>query len=483
MKLFKIMEGIDYKILQGNDVEIKALTIDSRTKSESILFFCIKGFFIDSHSFINDAVYNGTCAVIVEEDNVTFPENITVLKVCKSREALAIATNNFYSNPTNFFNLIGVTGTNGKTSSSYFLESILKDYNKIVGLIGTIETRVDSKKIDISFLTSTTPDTIELYKIFSKMHDEKATDVVMEVSSHALALEKVYGLNYKVAIFTNLTQDHLDMHGTMENYRDTKLKLFNIAENGVINIDDSYGEFFIKNSKCKVMTYSIDKPSDLQAVNIVTKENGTEFDIGISDEVHKFFIPMKGKFVIYNCLGVIGASLILNIPIDIIKLSISKMKDVPGRIQNVENNLGINVIVDYAHSPDGLKNIITAVKDITEGKVITIFGCGGDRDKLKRPIMGKVAGEFSDYCIITSDNPRSENPNKIIENIEVGINETNCEYEKEVDREKAIEKAIHMATKGDSVIIAGKGHETYQIFEKETINFDDVEVARQILIK
>ena len=482
MKLFEIMNGIQYEVIQGNDIEIESLSIDSRVNIFNGLFFCIKGFSVDGHSFIKNVVLEGVAAIVIDSNVDWLPSGITILKVANSREALSIAAGNFYNNPTHSFNLAGFTGTNGKTSSTYFLEAVLQACNKRVGIIGTVGAKICSKEIDIKFATSTTPDPIELQQIFSEMRNERATDVIMEVTSHALMLSKVHGLRYKVAVLTNLTQDHLDVHGTMQDYRNEKAKLFKMCDHAVINIDDEHGKFFVEISECPVMTYGIDNPNgDLKVTNILNVENGTEFDVNIFGKTEHFFIPIKGKFSIYNCLGVIGASLVLNVPIELTKESLSKMKGIPGRIQSIQNDRGINVIVDYAHTPDGIKNIASAVREFTDGKLITVFGCGGDRDKTKRPIMGKTAVEFSDYCIITSDNPRTEDPASILVDIEEDILDFPYKYEKIVDREEAIQRAIFTAERGDSIILAGKGHENYQIFADRTIHFDDAEIVKKYL--
>ncbi len=482
MNLFNLIENIDYEILQGSiQREIKYITIDSRNVRKNTLFVCIEGLTVDGHIFIENAIKSGAVAILVQKDITNIPKDITIIKVNNTRNALSYIASNFYNNPVNKCELIGVTGTNGKTSSTYFMESILKENNKNVGIIGTIDTRINGEKVEIDFATSTTPDSIELQHILNYMVEKNVDNVIMEVSSHALELHKVDGFSFKTSIFTNLTQDHLDLHVTMENYKKAKGKLFAMSQNSIINIDDPAGDYMISCAKGNVITYSIEKESDLQAYNINYSNKGVSFCININNNEEKMFIPIPGKFSLYNALGVIAASLSLGVDIEIIKLGLSKLKGVPGRIQNIENNKGISVIVDYAHTPDSLENIIKTVKEFTKGKVITIFGCGGDRDKGKRSIMGKIAGTFSDICIITSDNPRTEEPENILNEIEEGIKNINENYVKIIDRRDAIEYGIKKASEGDSIIIAGKGHEDYQIFKKETIYFDDCIVAKEIL--
>lgn len=481
MKLLDILGNVKYSIINGEDKEIRDITIDSRKVNQDSLFVCIDGFHADGHKFIFDAYERGASAFLIEKDIADYPKDATVIKVKNSRLALSFMAGNFYENPANKFNLIGITGTNGKTSSTYFLNAVLKEHGHRTGIIGTVETLVDNEPAKTQFATSTTPDSIELQQIFTEMADKKVDDVVMEVTSHALQLNKVCGLNFKVSVFTNLTQDHLDLHGSMEEYKKVKGKLFEMSESSVVNIDDKYGEYMISACSGEFITYSIDKPSNLQAKNIEYYNNKVEFDLSIGVEKHHFVIPIPGKFTIYNALGVIGAAIFMKIPVETIQNAFLTLKGVPGRIQPVPNNRGIGVYIDYSHTPDGLENIISAVRNFTENKVITVFGCGGDRDRTKRPIMGNIAAKNSDFCVATSDNPRSENPEKILADIEPGMKETSTPYVKIVDRKEAIQYAITMANPGDSVIIAGKGHENYQIFADKTIHFDDYEVASEVL--
>lgn len=481
MRLLEILKNLKYTIIQGSDTNIKHISIDSRNIRINTLFICIQGMNVDGHNFINAAISDGAVAIVIDKDIENLPMNATVIKVENSREALSYISANFYNNPVSRLNVVGVTGTNGKTSTTYFMESILREYNCKTGIIGTIDTRINDEPINIDFATSTTPDSIELQQILAYMVEKDVASVVMEVSSHALQLHKVDGFIFEVSIFTNLTQDHLDLHGNMEDYKKAKSKLFTMSKNSIINIDDPIGKFMVEQSRGKVLTYSIEKDSDIKAINIKYSNVGVKFDIKIDNTYHNFVIPIPGKFSVYNALGVIGASIALDIPIEVIKTALSKLKGVPGRIQSIKNNKNLTVIVDYAHTPDGLENILGAVRGFTKGNVITVFGCGGDRDKTKRPIMGEIAGKMSNFCVITSDNPRTENPSVILNEVEVGIKHTNTNYIKIVDRREAIKYAINMATPEDAVVIAGKGHENYQIFANKTIHFDDAEVAMEVL--
>ena len=493
MTLDKLMEGIDYEIICSDNpstlstsstLAISSITIDSRKVEEKGLFICLRGLDVDGHQYINDAYKKGAAAVIIDRDQQSYPEGLVVWKVQNTRRSLSAIAANFYGQPAKNLRLFGVTGTNGKTSVTYIMESILRQVGK-AALIGTVGLRLDDKIVDIPFSTSTTPDPQELHQIFGYIVKNQGRDVIMEVSSHALALHKMEGLFFEVAMFTNLTQDHLDFHGTMENYLAAKAMLFGQCRYGVVNIDDKYSpKIMTIGNPEKWITYGIDNECDIRALHIKDKAEGAVFDIKITGTVIKnFYLPAKGRFNIYNALAAIGAALAVGISMEEIQKGITSFTGVPGRIQSVSNDRGFHVLVDYAHSPDGLVNIINAVRDFTDGRVITIFGCGGDRDVKKRPIMGRIGGELSDHCILTSDNPRSEAPEEIIRHIEEGIKETNCPYDSFVDRREAIFHGITMLQPGDALIIAGKGHEDYQIIGNQTLHFDDVEVAKEALVK
>lgn len=476
MNLSEILNNVDYILLHGGDKNISHISIDSRNIVKDSLFICISGFSTDGHSFINDACEAGATAIITEK-GVMPPVGVTVIKVKESRIALAQIANNFYNNPGKNLKLIGATGTNGKTSITFFIQSIIMAYGKKTGIIGTIKTKIDNDSVNIDFATSTTPDTIELMQILSYMANQKAEYIAMEVTSHALSLYKVESLKFFVSVFTNLTQDHLDLHGTMENYRDAKAKLFTQSNYSVINIDDEYGPHMARIATGKVFSYSIEKQSNIQAKNIRYSPNGSMFNVSVFGSHYPFTLPIPGKFSVYNALGAIGVCYVLGIPIPIIQKALSNLTTVPGRIEKVDNDHNLNIIVDYSHTPDSLKSIILAVRQFTKGNVIIVFGCGGDRDKQKRPIMGQIASNFGDFIIVTSDNPRTEDPNQIIEEIVNGV--INSNYDVIVDRKDAIYQAIKIANPDDSIIIAGKGHENYQIFKDRTIYFNDVEVSKK----
>lgn len=481
MKPGLLIENTGGKVLcNSEDVDITSLTIDSRKAKEGSLFICIKGFTTDGHTYIQKAYEQGCRAFIIERDIDILPENAYVVRVDDSRAALNHIAKAFYNDPSSKLKMIGITGTNGKTSTSYFMEAILKQAGIKTGVIGTIEIRVNGKKKDIPFATSTTPDTIELNAILDIMKDE-ASHVVMEVSSHSLELKKVDSIAFDTAIFTNLTQDHLDFHKTMENYCAAKAKLFKMCKKAVINADDPWSDKITEGSKAQITTFSIDKPSDFKAENIQYLMDRVLFTVNIDGKDIPFDLDIPGRFSVYNALGVIAAAYNMGIDIPTIQKGIASIKGVPGRIQEIPNNKGFNVFVDYAHTPDGLENVISAVREFTKGRIITVFGCGGDRDKKKRPIMGDISAKLSDITIITSDNPRTEDPDAILNDIEPAVKAITENYERYVDRKEAIYRAIALAKEGDSVIIAGKGHENYEIFKDKTIHFDDSEVAAQAL--
>ena len=481
------MQDIEYEILKDcnfNEVSVADIVIDSRKVTQNSLFVCLRGSQSDGHDFIFEVAQKGAAAIIVDKLEANYssiPQNLPIIKVNNARRALCVISANFYSRPAKKLRLFGVTGTNGKTSVTYMIENILRQISN-TGLIGTIGLHFNGEPVNIPFATSTTPDPQELHQILDYILQNGGQNVIMEVSSHALKLHKVDGLFFETAIFTNLTQDHLDFHRTMDNYLACKVRLFTRAKNGIINVDDKYSQQIIDLGTCENwITYGIDNDCDIKAVDIKNLDEGSAFSIAINGTLEQFFIPTKGLFNIYNALAAIATALSVDVSLSQIKAGISSFAGVPGRIQIVPNNKGLRVLVDYAHSPDGLVNIINAVRNFTEGKLITLFGCGGERDTEKRPIMGRIAGELSDHCIITSDNPRSESPETIIAQIQDGIKETSCTFDSFVDRKTAISHGISIMQPGDSLIIAGKGHENYQLIGKNTFPFDDFEIAKSIL--
>lgn len=481
MILKSLLKGLDYEVIKGNEEsKVQNIRYDNRKIEQGDAFVCVKGFKVDGHSFIGDAIKKGAKTLIVQED-VSVQEDITIIKVRDTRKALAIMSSNYFGNPKDKLEIIGITGTNGKTTSAFIIKSILEKAGFMTGLIGTIANYIGNKKVDA---VRTTPESYELHELFKNMVDAGVEYCVMEVSSHSLELDRVYGVQFEEGIFTNLTRDHLDFHKTFENYYNAKFKLFERSNHSIINLDDSYGANIVKDIeergvKTKVSTFSIEKESDFKAFEIKSHSNGSEFKVNL-EGIEEFSINIPGEYNIYNSLGCIICAYNLNIPMDKIKEGLSDVV-IPGRCELVakEKNLPYSIIIDYAHTPDGLENILSTVKAFTKNRMISVFGCGGDRDKVKRPQMGKIGCELSDIAIITSDNPRSEEPMDIINDIVKPLNYDN--FIIEVNRKEAIRKAMNMALEGDVIVIAGKGHETYQILKDETIHFDEREVVYDIL--
>ena len=477
MKIEDLLKGLNYTMLSGDkDIEINNLQYDSRKIKTGDMFFAISGFNVDGHNFISKSIKNGAKAVVVEKD-MPMIEGITYIRVENGRRALAIAASNFYNKPSEKMKVIGVTGTNGKTTSAFMLKGILEDKGYKVGLIGTIANYIGDREIHTE---KTTPESLELQQLFSEMVGSNIDYCVMEVSSHSLDLDRVYGIEFSQGIFTNLTQDHLDFHKTFENYFNAKSKLFKMSKHSVVNVDDSYGVQLLEKIDSMVTTYSVEKESDLKGYDINLESTGIIFNLKVNEKVYEVKLPIPGRYNVYNALGCIGAALDEGIDMDAIVAGLSKVT-VPGRCENLTlgMDLGFQVIRDYSHTPDSLKNILENLRELTKGKLICIFGCGGDRDKTKRPIMGNIGTELSDIAIITSDNPRSEDPYMILEDIKAGVKKSN--YKLIENRREAIKTALLLAEKDDIIVIAGKGHETYQILKNETIHFDEKDVVLELI--
>lgn len=460
-------------------IDITSIAYDSRKVKDGSVFVCIKGFETDGHKYAKTAAENGA-AVIVAEDKIDV--DVPVVYVENSRRMMAELSCTFYDNPSSKFSLIGITGTNGKTTITYLIKSILEAAGKQVGIIGTNQNIIGDKVLLTKSTTPTTPNALELQQLFSEMVHYGADYVVMEVSSHALELDRVYGCEFDVGVFTNLTQDHLDFHKTMENYLNAKAKLFKLSKKGVVNFDDDGGKKIVEKAECPdIIKTGLGDGCDIKAENIKITTRGSQFDMIYKGVSYPTRVGIPGEFSVYNAICAAGAALQLGIDIDTIIKGLGEATGVVGRVEVVPTDTDYTVIIDYAHTPDGLENIIRCVKGFAEGRVITLFGCGGDRDNTKRPVMGEIAGNLSDYSIITSDNPRTEDPEQIITEIEAGMKRTSGEYIKITDRRKAIAYALDMAKKGDVIILAGKGQETYQIIGKEKFDFDErIEVYKHL---
>lgn len=481
MKLSEVLNGVEIIGRYGPiNIDIKDVVYDSRKVTPGCVFICISGFKVDGHKYIADAIEKGAVAAVIEKD--VEAEGITIVKVKNTRSIMPNMGSNFYKHPTNKLKLIGITGTNGKTTTTYLIESILEQAHKKASIIGTISIKMGKVEIPSS---RTTPESIDLQQLFREMLDKDMEYSIMEVSSHALDLGRVDNCNYRIGIFTNLTQDHLDYHIDFDNYRNAKKKLFyKTTHANIINIDDMHGRIIadeIKQLKTPLITYGIDHKADIMAKNIKIDVKGVKFTLVTPKYSIELQNKTPGRFSVYNCLAAAAAAYVEGIDKNIIEEGLYNISNVPGRSEVVDIDKPFTVIIDYAHSPDSLENILSSVRQYTKGKIITVFGCGGDREKEKRPIMGEVAGRLSDYCVITSDNPRSEEPESIIKQVEQGIISTNCDYICIENRRDAIKYALAIAREKDVVLLAGKGHETYQVLKDSTIHFDEREVIRELI--
>lgn len=473
MKLKELTQLFDCKCAANGETEITDITYDSRKVRPGSLFVAISGFETDGHTYIPAAVKAGAAAIIGEK---AVECACPYIWVQSSRRALAIAAAQFYNHPEKKLKIIGITGTNGKTTTTYLIRQILALKGIRCDLIGTNQIIIGDTARDS---VRTTPESLEIYKIFSEIEKSGGEYAVMEVSSHSLALDRVYGIPFETAVLTNITQDHLDFHKTMDNYADAKAKLFAMSKTAAVNIDSDYADLICGAAKGKLVTYSIDCPSDIRAQDLQMSERGVIFDVNDRGRITKMRLGIPGKFSVYNALAAMCACKNIGMDDEDIEKGLVLAKPVKGRIEVVHTGTPYTMIIDYAHTPDGLENIIRAVRAFAKGRVITLFGCGGDRDRTKRPIMGKIAEEMSDFVIVTSDNPRTEEPQAIIADILSGMKQGNHTVIE--NRRDAIAYATKTAAAGDVVILAGKGHETYQEIQKVKHDFDERVVIKEIL--
>ncbi len=473
MKLAQLLEGISVqKCTASADLEIGGVCYDSRAVKPGDLYVAIVGYVTDGHKYIASAVANGAAAVLCQ----TAPEqDVPYILVEDSRAALADLGDNWFGHPSEKLTMIGVTGTNGKTTVTYLLKSVLeKTIGAKVGLIGTIQNMIGSEVLPTEH---TTPESFELQALLRQMVDSGCTHAVMEVSSHALVLHRTRHIHFKVGIFTNLTEDHLDFHKTMENYRKAKELLFRDCDTGVFNLDDPAAPLIMESAPCEKLTVSLGKnEADLCARNLRLEPDSVLFDAVIGSEISRFSLGIPGKFSAYNALCVIGAAKALGIPLAQIADALSKSEGVKGRVEVVPTpGKDYTILIDYAHTPDALENVLNAVRDFCPGRLIALFGCGGDRDPYKRPIMGKIGADLADFVVYTSDNPRTEDPSEILKQVVDGAKGTKTPYIVIENRREAIRWAMDHAKKGDIIVLAGKGHETYQIIGKEKTHLDERE--------
>ena len=474
MKLSQLLKGIE--VSGGyNDAEITDVTQDSRNITKGCLFVCIKGNTFDGHSAAAQALQKGAAVVLVERDLGLDAQVITP----NTRAVYSAVCANFFGRPAERLRLVGITGTNGKTTTAFLIKQILDSLGKKTGLIGTVQNMVGSEVYPAKF---TTPDPYELQSLFALMVKAGCEFCVMEVSSQALAQGRVNGIEFEVGAFTNLTQDHLDYHKTFENYFAAKRLLFENCRTAVTNADDPHGLAITNGLACKTVSYAVNtNNADFVAKNVRFKTTGVDYDL-VCDDIARVRCPIPGRFSVYNSLCAAAVCVTLGFELHSVIASLETSHGVKGRIEVVPTpGTDYTVIIDYAHSPDGLDNIISSLREIATGRIVTVFGCGGDRDKTKRPKMGKIAAELSDYCVITSDNPRSEDPSAIINDILEGMKGVSTPFTVVENRKEAIRFAMENAKKNDIILLAGKGHETYQILPTGTIHFDEREAVRDIL--
>lgn len=487
--LNELIRETDVVETRGNtQTAIRGISYDSRKVRDGFAFVCVEGFKTDGHNFVASALSNGAAAIVAQKP-VEVPEGVPLILVRDSRKTLAQMAVAFAGFPSRRLTMVGITGTNGKTTTTYLIEKIFKEAGFKTGLIGTIMNKISDKILPV---TNTTPESLDLQMLLKEMVDAGVSHVVMEVSSHALELDRVAGVEFDTAIFTNLTQDHLDFHDTMENYLQAKTKLFADIDKYhgktrqkycIINADDPGSGSIMEAAAGKVLTYGIENNCDVRAFNISLQANGVAFEVSSPQGDLSLNLHLSGMFNVYNALAAVAAGLAQEIDPDTVKEALESVKGVPGRLEKVDEGEEFSVLVDYAHTPDGLENIIQAARAFARGRVITVFGCGGDRDQTKRPIMGEISARLSDYSVLTSDNPRTEEPLFILSQIEEGVRKAvdRTKYSVIPDRREAIAYSIRMAQPGDVILIAGKGHETYQIVQDKVLHFDDREVASEIL--
>jgi UDP-N-acetylmuramoyl-L-alanyl-D-glutamate--2,6-diaminopimelate ligase len=494
--LGRLLAGTEVLLVEGMlPQQITGVVCDSRRVRPGNVFVAINGTATDGHRFVEQAFERGATAVVCER-RLQISPYIAEVVVGDAREALAVAAANFFGRPADTLRMVGITGTNGKTTTAFMTRQILETAGVNTGLIGTVHYQIKDRIITAG---RTTPESVEIHEMLAGMKRHDCEACVMEVSSHALALKRVHGIDYDVAVFTNLTQDHLDFHGDMDSYFRAKSLLFKTLGEGkkkaraVINIDDRHGEILTASiggvlkaagdAWCvgiECYTYGLSDRAVIRAVDIETTRQGYRFVVVTPQGRAKIVLPLFGKHNIYNALAAIGVGIALEVDISTIARALKRMPQVPGRLEAVDCGQSFKVFVDYAHTDDALRNVLTALNELPHNRIITVFGCGGNRDAGKRPKMGRVASELSDFCILTSDNPRKEDPRSILAQIQQGMTEKG-DYEIVVDRRTAIARALGMAQSGDIVLIAGKGHESYQEFSDIIAPFDDREVAREFL--
>lgn len=482
MLLQYLIENLTDKVIIGDtNIDINKIEYNSQKIEQNDIFVAIKGYKEDGNDYIKEAVEKGAVC-IVTEDNLDASKlpNITIVRVQNSRIALSLIASKYYDFPARKLKLIGITGTKGKTTTAYMIRDILNASGKKTGMIGTIYNTYGNVCIEAS---RTSPESLDLQKLLKDMVDAQMEYVVMEVSSHSLVLDRVYGLHFAIGIFTNLSQEHLDFHETMDNYLLAKSKLFEMCDFALVNGDDIHTPRLKKMIKCKTATFGLDNAVNITASDVRINNNNVEFKMYVNKMLETIVINIPGRFTVYNALAAIGTCSLLGAQMDAILLALSNIK-VPGRSEIIDVPKTFTVMVDYAHNPSSLEAILSSIKKYVKGRIICVFGCGGNRDKEKRPMMGEISGRLADFTVITTDNPRNEDPSIIMKEIEDGVKKTKGLYKIIENRKDAIAFAMRIAWKNDLVLIAGKGHETYQELKNgKRIDFDERKVVKDIANK
>ncbi len=472
MKLYELLDGVE--VLGGYPLnpEISSVTDDSRKVRNSSVFVCVKGKKNDGHDYARKALERGA-AVVICDHNIGIRNCIVVEN---TREAYALMCANYYGNCHRKLKMIGVTGTNGKTTTTFIIKKILEENGYKVGVIGTVDVMIGNEKYPSDY---TTPNPSVLHRYLYMMKMAGCDVCIIEASSQALSQERTYGIHFDIGVFTNLTREHLDYHGSMEEYAKAKAILMRNSSVCIINADDSFAEMMKRNAAEKVVTFAIDGNADIKAENVKLNHGGVVYTLACESGRYEIAYDVIGKFSVYNSLAALAVGIVMKVDMKRAVRAVAEMKTVRGRIEKIPNNRNIHILIDFAHTPDSLENVLKTVRDIYDKRIITVFGCGGDRDRTKRPLMGRIACKYSDLVYVTSDNPRTEDPEQIIDDIVGNIDKNN--YIRTADRTQAIKAAIVEAEPGDTVLIAGKGHERYQILGTEKIHYDEREIVKQIL--
>ncbi|HHV38800.1 MAG TPA: UDP-N-acetylmuramoyl-L-alanyl-D-glutamate--2,6-diaminopimelate ligase [Tepidimicrobium sp.] len=482
MKLETIIKGSRFTVVKGDkNIGITGIENDSRRISNGNMFIAIEGFTVDGHDYIDKAIESGAICIVVEKDILLARDDITLIKVDNTLDALSRYSSIFYGEPSRKMKVIGITGTNGKTSITYMVESIFREANKDTGIIGTMGSRFAGKIIDNK---NTTPDSLIIQRQLGNMLKAGMEFCAMEVSSHALELKRVEDVDFQVGVFTNLSEEHLDFHETMESYYNSKLKLFNRAKGyNIVNGDDIYGKRILQDveNAVPIITYGIDGAYDIYATDVVCHMRGVDFTLNTWEGSIPIKLNILGEFNVYNALAAMACGMVYGIDLPTIKKGIENIKNIKGRFEIIPVEEDYSVIIDYAHTPDGLEKVLRTIDQFAKGKKIVVFGAGGNRDRTKRPIMGETVARHADLSVVTSDNPRFEDPDDIIEDVLVGVRRVKGNYVAITDRKEAIKYALSIAKPDDIILLAGKGHETYTIIGDKIIPFDERKIVLDIL--